>query len=74
MTQLGFYGAIENQTNTIQNNFSSSWFYTSIHELGHMWFGDMITCADWHHSWLNEGFATYSEALWDEHNAWFSGL
>ncbi len=67
MTELGFYGAIENQTNTIQNNFSSSWFYISIHELGHMWFGDMITCADWHHSWLNEGFANYSEALWDEH-------
>jgi aminopeptidase N len=67
MTQLGFYGAIENQTNTIQNNLSISWFEVSVHELGHMWFGDMITLADWHHSWLNEGFATYSEALWAEH-------
>nr|NQU93302.1 T9SS type A sorting domain-containing protein [Bacteroidota bacterium] len=67
MTQLGFYGAIENQTNTIQNNLSTSWFDTSIHELAHMWFGDMITCESWHHGWLNEGFATYSEALWDEH-------
>ncbi len=67
MTQLGFYGAIENQTNTIQNNLSLSWFDVSVHELGHMWFGDMITLADWHHSWLNEGFATYSEALWAEH-------
>jgi aminopeptidase N len=67
MTQLGFYGAIENQTNTIQNNLSPSWFDVSVHELGHMWFGDMITLANWHHSWLNEGFATYSEALWDEH-------
>lgn len=67
MTQLGFYGAIENQTNTIQNNLSISWFETTVHELGHMWFGDMITLADWHHSWLNEGFATYSEALWAEH-------
>lgn len=66
MTQLGFYGAIENQTNTIQNNLSTSWFSTSVHELGHMWFGDMITLANWHHGWLNEGFATYSEALWDE--------
>ncbi|MCB2218886.1 MAG: T9SS type A sorting domain-containing protein [Bacteroidetes bacterium] len=73
MTQLGFYGAIENQTNTIQNNLSSSWFYTSIHELGHMWFGDMITLADWHHCWLNEGFATYTEALWDEHQYGFDG-
>lgn len=67
MTQLGFYGAIENQTNTIQNNLSTSWFSTTVHELGHMWFGDMITLSNWHHGWLNEGFATYSEALWDEH-------
>lgn len=73
MTQLGFYGAIENQTNTIQNNLSSSWFETTIHELGHMWFGDMITLANWHHGWLNEGFATYSEALWDEHLYGFEG-
>lgn len=66
MTQLGYYGAIENQTNTITNNMSSGWFYVSVHELGHMWFGDMITCENWHHAWLNEGFATYSEALYDE--------
>ena len=66
MTQLGFYGAIENQTNTIINNMSSSWFMISVHELGHMWFGDMITCKNWHHGWLNEGFATYSEALYVE--------
>ncbi len=73
MTQLGFYGAIENQTNTIQNTLSLSWFDVTVHELGHMWFGDMITLADWHHCWLNEGFATYSEALWDEHLYGFIG-
>jgi aminopeptidase N len=67
MSELGYYGAIENQTNTIINNMAPSWFYTSIHELSHMWFGDMITCADWHHAWMNEGFATYAEALWTEH-------
>jgi len=66
MTQLGFYGAIENQTNTIQNNLSSGWFMISVHELGHMWFGDMITCRDWHHGWLNEGFASYLEAVYVE--------
>ena len=37
------------------------------HELAHQWWGDMVTCATWKDIWLNEGFATYSEALWEEH-------
>jgi len=72
MSQLGFYGAIENQTNTIQNTFSIPWFMITVHELAHMWFGDMITCLNWHHGWLNEGFATYSEAIWAEHTGGFT--
>ena len=36
------------------------------HELAHMWWGDLLTCRDWSHGWLNEGFATYMELLWDE--------
>jgi aminopeptidase N len=31
------------------------------HELAHQWFGDFVTCRDWSHGWLNEGFATYFE-------------
>src|SRR5687768_17320746 len=31
------------------------------HELAHHWFGDFVTCRDWSHAWLNEGFATYFE-------------
>jgi aminopeptidase N len=31
------------------------------HELAHHWFGDYVTCRDWSHAWLNEGFATYFE-------------
>jgi len=38
------------------------------HELAHQWFGDWLTCRDWSHGWLNEGFATYFEALWAEHD------
>jgi aminopeptidase N len=33
------------------------------HELAHQWFGDFVTCRDWSHAWLNEGFATYFEQL-----------
>ncbi len=36
------------------------------HELAHQWFGDLLTCRDWAHAWLNEGFATYFEAVWLE--------
>ncbi len=72
MTELGYYGAIENQTNSIINSMDTSWYYTSVHELAHQWFGDMITCADWHHGWMNEGFASYAEALVSEHLYGFS--
>lgn len=33
------------------------------HELAHQWFGDWVTCQDWPHAWLNEGFATFFELV-----------
>lgn len=37
------------------------------HELAHQWFGDLLTCKNWKHAWLNEGFASYFEILFSEH-------
>jgi aminopeptidase N len=41
--------------------------FINAHELAHQWFGDCITMRHWSHIWLNEGFASYAEALWYEY-------
>ena len=61
--EFGWGGGMEHQTITSLGGWSESLI---AHELAHMWWGDMITCASFHHIWLNEGFATYAEALWWE--------
>jgi aminopeptidase N len=36
------------------------------HETAHQWFGDLVTCRDWSHLWLNEGFASYYTVLYEQ--------
>ncbi len=63
--QVLFGGGMENQTCTSLGSFGE---YVVAHELSHQWWGDAVTCRDFHHIWLNEGFATFSEAVWAEVN------
>ncbi len=70
LTPLG--GGMEHQTMTTIGGFS---FGLVSHELGHMWFGDNVTCATWSDIWINEGFATYSNCLAEEFlHGWSSGV
>ena len=69
MARFDWGGAMEHQTVTSTGSVSNTWWWrhTNVHELSHQWFGDQVTCADFHHIWLNEGFASYSEALFEEY-------
>jgi len=62
--QFQWGGGMEHQTATTLCCWTSAGLIA--HELGHQWYGDQVTCADFTQIWVNEGFATYSEALWRE--------
>ena len=53
---------------------------TLAHEISHMWYGDSVTLTEWPDIWLHEGFATWSEWIWSEHEGrksahhWFKTL
>ncbi len=71
------FGGMENTSATTQTDltlhdakahvdFSSDFLVA--HEAVHQWFGDLLTCREWAHGWLNEGFATFFESVWQEHH------
>jgi aminopeptidase N len=65
------WGGMENQTLTTL--CANCWSANLVsHEHAHQWFGDMISPATWADIWLNEGFATYSEAIWYEYTGGYS--
>ena len=73
-----FFGGMEHQAMTSLNRnmlrYKSSSGYNIdhsnqgviVHELGHQWFGDLVTCARWNDIWVNEGGAVWTEMLWEE--------
>jgi len=64
----GNWAAVEYQTLSCFNRDYIANEMIALHELAHQWFGDCVTPKDFRHSWISEGFAVYSEALYVEHH------
>jgi aminopeptidase N len=71
MSAFPWGGAMEHSTNTSYGRQlitgGHEYDFIIAHELSHQWWGDSLSPRTWQDVWLNEGFATYSEALWYEH-------
>ncbi len=64
------YWGMEHQTiNAYGNNYKKTklgYDFILLHEMGHEWWGNYLSVADWSDFWIHEGFDTYSEALFVE--------
>lgn len=58
--------ALETQTKPVYPSSLEDDKETLVHELAHQWFGDSVSLRTWPDTWLNEGFATFSEWIYDE--------
>ncbi|MDP5168668.1 MAG: M1 family metallopeptidase [Bacteroidia bacterium] len=65
------YAGMEHQTaiaygNGYRNDLNATTDYIVLHEVAHEWWGNSVTATDMADVWLQEGFATYAEALYLE--------
>ncbi len=75
-------GGMEHQTMTSMTGGTFGFSLpVVVHEAAHQWWGDMITCESWSHIWLNEGWASYAEAVynlekygWATYHSYMNGM
>ena len=72
--QDDLFFALETQTRPVYSKYFWPDGGDSVvaHELAHQWYGDHVALEQWQDIWLNEGWATYAEWIWGEHEGFFT--
>ena len=72
--QPDLYFALETQTRPVYSKYfwPDGGDFVIAHELAHQWYGDEVAVHDWQDIWLNEGWATYAEWVWAEHEGFYT--